>query len=73
MMDAEVIVKLAAQEFRAEFESNLRQRLLDVATAEIEQIVREVADRVFVTVDMYTRPADRTTVLGLHTTFRSKS
>lgn len=40
---AEQVVEGAATAFKQEFEAELRQRLLDVATAEIEHIVSEVS------------------------------
>jgi hypothetical protein len=43
---AEHILKVADEAFRYAFEAELRKRLLDQATAEIEHIVREVSSKV---------------------------
>lgn len=51
----EAIVTTAGELFRREFENTLRQQLLDVATAEIEFVVKAVADRVLTQTCMYYR------------------
>lgn len=51
-MKTEHILQAATEAFRYEFEAELRQRLLDVATAEIEQIVRAVSKSVTTTISL---------------------
>lgn len=46
MKFAEAVLDSAASEFRAQFEGELRKRLLDIATAEIEHIVYEITSKV---------------------------
>jgi hypothetical protein len=41
----EAILSAAGAEFRGQFESELRQRLMDIATAEIEHIIHEVSGK----------------------------
>ena len=43
---AEAVLESAEITFRHQFEKELRQRLLDIATAEIEHIVSEIASKV---------------------------
>lgn len=52
-LSVENVVTGIAEAFRREFEHDLRQRLLAVAEAEIEFIVKETADRVCVSVTAY--------------------
>lgn len=46
MKFAEAVLTSAETEFRAQFEGELRKRLLDIATAEIEHIVYEITSKV---------------------------
>lgn len=59
-MKTEHILRAAAESFQYEFEAELRQRLLDVATAEIEQIVRAVSKSVTATICAEYNSLDRT-------------
>lgn len=52
-LNVEAVVSGVADAFRREFEAELRERLLAVAEAEIEFIVKETADRVCVTVSSF--------------------
>lgn len=56
---AEHVVMAAADSFRHEFEASLRAKLLDIATAEIEHIVREVSRKVTTQVSLEYSNMDR--------------
>lgn len=43
----ERVLEAVQEDFKMEFEQELRKRLLDIATAEVEHTVREVSSRVF--------------------------
>jgi len=58
-MQTEYILQAAGDAFRKQFEQELRQKLLDIATAEIEQLVREVSASVSNQVGMHYECLDK--------------
>lgn len=55
----ERVLEAVQEDFKLEFEQELRKRLLDIATAEVEQTVREVSSRVFSRVETSYNQIDR--------------
>ncbi|ANH51085.1 hypothetical protein FDH02_gp09 [Pseudomonas phage VSW-3] len=58
-LNVEAVITGVADAFRREFESDLRSRLMAVAEAEIEFIVKETADRVCVSVSGFYNQLDK--------------